>query len=105
MSGIRRSNPRDLVPGFAKIITAARTARGWSQRELSRQSGLSAMCVCDFEGENRSPSLRVAVKLARALGLSVKLADLDGAKPVWVLEPEPPAPEKPKRKRTKKPVA
>ncbi len=75
MAGIRNPVPRDLVPGFAALVTAARKARGWSQRELARQADVSAMCVCEVEGERRSPSLRTAVAIAKALEIDVALKD------------------------------
>lgn len=67
--------PRDLVPGFAAIVRSAREALGWSQNELARKAEVSAMCVSDLEAENRSPSLRVAAQIARALGLKLALSD------------------------------
>ncbi len=75
VNGVRNPTPRDLVPGFADMVRKAREAKGWSQRELSRQAEVSAMCVCDLEAEKRSPSLRVAALIAKALGLDVQLSE------------------------------
>ncbi len=74
-SGVRNAVPRDLVPGFAKLVKSAREQRQWSQRTLAREANLSPMCVCNLEAENRSPSLRVAMQLAAALGLEVLLRE------------------------------
>ncbi len=47
---------------------------------LARVAGVSPSTVSDIEHERRAPSLRIAAKLAKALGLKVrldKLADAD----------------------------
>lgn len=75
MAGTRSETPRDLVPGFARLVKRARKALKWSQRKLSAEAGVSAMCICDLEAQRRSPSLRVASRIARALNLDVKLSD------------------------------
>lgn len=71
----RNSTPRDLVPGFAALVKQKRTELGWTQRELSERSGISPMCISDLEAEHRSPSLRVAKAVAKALSLNVRLAE------------------------------
>lgn len=71
----RNETPRDLVPGFAKMVMEARRERQWSQRELARQANISPMCISDLEAEKRSTSLRVAMLIAQALGLKVLLSD------------------------------
>lgn len=73
-TGERNPTPRDLVPGFAKLVKETREKFQWSQRELARRADVSAMCVCDLEAEKRSPSLRIAAAIAEALGLDVKLS-------------------------------
>lgn len=78
--GTSEPTKRDLVPGFAKMVTVAREARGWSMGELARQSKLSVNTVSAIEREVRAPSLRVATALARALELWAWLHD--PAKPV-----------------------
>jgi ribosome-binding protein aMBF1 (putative translation factor) len=70
----RNTTPRDLVPGFASLVKQKRTEFGWTQKELSERSGISPMCISDLEAEHRSPSLRVATAVARALALNVRLA-------------------------------
>ena len=69
LMGTSEPTGRDLVPGFAAMITAAREKRGWSMGELARQSGLSVNTISAIEREIRAPSLRVAAALANALDL------------------------------------
>lgn len=76
----RRSQPRDLVPGFAALVKKTREERDMSQRKLAERAKVSPMCICDLEAERRSPSLRVASRVARALKLSVTLARPTGPK-------------------------
>lgn len=73
--GTSEPTGRDLVPGFAAMITAARERLDWSRAELARRSGLSVNTVSAIEREIRAPSLRVAAALARALDLNVSLQD------------------------------
>jgi ribosome-binding protein aMBF1 (putative translation factor) len=78
--GRPRSNPpkptgRDVVPGFASMLRAAREARGWSAQKLADAAGVSLNTVWAIEGETRAPSLRVASALVAALGLAVMLHD------------------------------
>lgn len=57
---------------FGKRLAAKRLARGWSQRELAREAGVSHTIVAGVErGMRRSISTEAAKKLARALGVSV----------------------------------
>lgn len=73
--GTSKPTGRDLVPGFAAMVTAAREAAGWSGAELARRAGLSQNTVNAIEREVRSPSLRVAALLAEALGIRAWLHD------------------------------
>lgn len=70
----RNSTPRDLVPGFAKLIQKRREELGWSRHELAAKAGIGMTTLCCIEHEHRSPSLRVAMQLAQALGLETMLA-------------------------------
>jgi len=75
-NGVRNSVPRDLVPGFAATIKKAREEREWSQRDLADKANVSLMSVWGIEAEVRSPSLRVAAKIAEALKLKISLLDV-----------------------------
>jgi hypothetical protein len=76
---------RDLVPGFAGMVTAGREAMGRSMAELARQAGLPVNPVGAIEREVRAPSLRVAPALVVALGLRGLLAE--PAKPLPPVAP------------------
>lgn len=69
------AKPREIVPGFAALVRTTRERLQWSQRELARVANVSPMCVSDVEGEKRSPSLRVASRIAAALELTCFLAE------------------------------
>src|ERR1700761_7793761 len=50
----------------------ARQARGFSQQQLASMAGVSRQTVSGVESGHSDPSLRVALALAQALGLSVE---------------------------------
>jgi putative transcriptional regulator len=62
---------RDTVPGFAARLRQFREARGWSLGELARRSGTHITSLSKVETEQRAPSLRLALALATALGVSL----------------------------------
>jgi putative molybdopterin biosynthesis protein len=66
-------------------LRAARQARGFSQYQLARMAGVSRQAVSAVEAGLSDPSLRVALTLGRALGLTVE--ELFGP-----AMPEPPVP-------------
>lgn len=70
-----RGEGRDIVPGFAAAVTAAREAAGLSRADLAQAAGLAVSTMYAIESEQRSPSLRVAAALARALGMKAWLDD------------------------------
>jgi putative molybdopterin biosynthesis protein len=53
-------------------LRLARQARGLSQQQLAAMAGVSRQAVSAVESGHSDPSLRVALALARALGLSVE---------------------------------
>lgn len=53
----------------AELLRAARQARGITQAELARLTGLARSHVCNLERNANTPTLDTAVRLARALGL------------------------------------
>lgn len=71
--GTNEPTGRDLVPGFAAMISAAREEAGLSRAELAEKAGISFNTVYSIEAEKRAPSLRVASALVLALGLKVWL--------------------------------
>jgi len=73
--GTTEKTSRDLVPGFAAMLSAAMEEQGLSGAELARKSGVSQNTVSAILREVRAPSLRVASLLVSALGLKVWLHD------------------------------
>lgn len=76
--------PQPIVPsnwefdgaGFARVIAAARTERGWSTRELARRAGISQPYVVALERSREAatertptPAVDVVARLADALGI------------------------------------
>ena len=60
-------------PGTAGAgLRIARQARGFSQQQLAGMAGVSRQAVSAVESGHSDPSLRVALALAQALGLSVE---------------------------------
>ena len=60
-------------PGTAGAgLRVARQARGFSQQQLAGMAGVSRQAVSAVESGHSDPSLRVALALAQALGLSVE---------------------------------
>src|ERR1700751_796272 len=61
------------APGAAGAnLRLARQARGFSQQQLASMAGVSRQTVSAVESGHSDPSLRVALALAHALGLSVE---------------------------------
>ena len=70
-------------------LRAARQARGYSQQQLAGMAGVSRQAVSAVEAGHSDPSLRVALALASALGVTVEElfgprmpAPVVGARPV-----------------------
>jgi molybdate-binding protein/transcriptional regulator with XRE-family HTH domain len=61
------------VPGSTGAnLRLARQARGFSQQQLASMAGVSRQAVSAVESGHSDPSLRVALAIAQALGLSVE---------------------------------
>ena len=58
---------------FSKILEASRLADEYSQREFSEILGISPSSLCDLEKGRKIPSASRAAKIAKQLGLSIKL--------------------------------
>ena len=60
-------------PGvLGRNVARLRVARGWSQSELARRSGVSQTFISSLEGGRRQGAeVNVAAALARALGVTV----------------------------------
>jgi putative molybdopterin biosynthesis protein len=58
--------------GSGTVLRLARQARGFSQQQLAGVAGVSRQAVSAVESGLSDPSLRVALALARALGMTVE---------------------------------
>lgn len=64
------------VSATADVIRTHRQRRGWSQQQLADAVGVGLRQINRWESGEQIPSLAVSVKLAEALGVSLKhLAD------------------------------
>src|SRR6267143_4927223 len=65
---------------FARRLKQLRTARGWSLDALANASGVSRSMLSQVERNQANPTLAVAFRIARALGMSLgELAETPGA--------------------------
>lgn len=74
-------------------LRLARQARGFSQQQLAGMAGISRQAVSAVESGHTDPSLRVALAISRALGMTVEelFGPGDQAAPVMALSLEPDA--------------
>lgn len=73
------SDPTLLASKFGDAVSAARRARNWSQDVLAERVDVSKNHVGYIERGERMPSLDVAVRLAKILGLSLDSVFFDAA--------------------------
>lgn len=71
---------RDMIPGFGAAIRARREAAGLSLQELAERSETHFTSVSKIERSQRAPSLRIAVDIASALGVTVDVLLMDAAR-------------------------
>jgi transcriptional regulator with XRE-family HTH domain len=57
---------------LAKRVRALRKEMGWTQEQLAERASIQRSYVADLERGYRNPSVRTLVKLANALGSSVR---------------------------------
>jgi len=73
--------------GFGARVRAERQRRGLTLDELGAEAGVSRATLSNIERGEHSPSLAAAIKVARALGLSLaQLLEVEDRRPVVVLE-------------------
>ncbi len=58
---------------FKDLLHSVRTTEDMSQVDLAEKSGTTKAKICDFEKGRRTPSLKLAAKMAKALGHSEAL--------------------------------
>ena len=73
------ADPTLLASRFGAAISAARRARTWSQDVLAERLDVSKNHIGYIERGERAPSLDVAVRLAKVLGLSLDSVFLEAA--------------------------
>ena len=66
---------------LGNMIWATRKARGMTQEELARRSGISRPNIARFESGNYNPSLEMMVRIAAALGMRLQIS-LEKASPL-----------------------
>jgi len=66
------ANGREGRAGSGARLRLARQARGYSQQQLAGMAGVSRQAVSSVEAGHSDPSLRVALALASALGITVE---------------------------------
>ncbi len=62
-----------LSYSLGRRIAHLRKTKGFSQLDLSVESGVAKSYICDLEGGRRNPSLETLEKLALALGVSLSV--------------------------------
>ena len=85
MSTLTEMRPAEPVPSVGPRIRALREAMGYSLRDLTEQSGVSAPMLSQVERGETSPTLAVAEKIAAGLELTLsQLLRLDEGEHVAV---------------------
>lgn len=60
----------ELLKTFGQKIKFARQAAGLTQEELAEQVGITTRYIMAIENENKQPSMKVLIKIIRALKIS-----------------------------------
>lgn len=71
----------DTTVHFARTLRRLRLAAGLSLGQLGRASGLGQPLVGRYESGERIPTLPAAIRLARALGVSLSVFDPSPSSP------------------------
>ena len=78
----RKASSRDVIPGFGAALRARREAAGLSLLQLAEKSGSHFTSISKLERNQRAPSLKLAVELASALGVTIDVLMQDAARAV-----------------------
>jgi ribosome-binding protein aMBF1 (putative translation factor) len=65
------ANNQRMAVVDAAVVRDLRREKGWSQRDLAREAGFSAVFVQRVEKEDRPCRLRAVIQLAKTLGVKV----------------------------------
>jgi DNA-binding XRE family transcriptional regulator len=91
---------RGPIMTFGQKLRELRETKGMSREALAVASGVSFGTIHGYEIDRRSPSLSIALKLAKALGVDcTSFADCEDLKPSPTAEPEKAATKKPRGKK------
>ncbi len=69
-------------------IKRSRDGHGWTQEDLARRAGLSAMTISHYETSRRIPSVNNLIKVADALRVTTDHLLRFGALPTHAVTPE-----------------
>jgi transcriptional regulator with XRE-family HTH domain len=62
---------REVIPGLAARLKAARDAAGLSQQQAAEKAGTYQVTIARFETDKRVPTLGILYKLAEAYGVNI----------------------------------
>jgi transcriptional regulator with XRE-family HTH domain len=71
MADIAETRPSKTLATFGARLLERRKAKDWSQGDLAQRIDTSAPIIGRYERGDMSPSIDVAAKIARALGVSL----------------------------------
>lgn len=63
---------QDLKKNLIAKIKISRIELGWSQTKLAKEAGTTPAAICRIEKGTRVPTLFMALKISKALGISIK---------------------------------
>jgi transcriptional regulator with XRE-family HTH domain len=61
---------------LGRAVVSARIGRGWSQAELAERVGTKQANISHIESGLANPTLRLAQKITRALGMEIRFVEL-----------------------------
>lgn len=71
---------------LGELIAIARECKGWTLRDLERESGVSNTLISQIErGKVKDPGLSTIVRLADSLGLSIERVAATARPPIAAL--------------------
>jgi transcriptional regulator with XRE-family HTH domain len=79
-----------MAETYGEVLARLRAAKGWTMYRLAMESGLKQQSLWNLESGKMQPKLATAVKIARALGVSVE---------AFVTEDQPAEDRKPAKKK------
>ena len=62
----------DLKSALRFNIIMGRVRMSWTQTKLAEKAGTTPAAICRIEGGQRVPTLFMAIKIAKAFGISIK---------------------------------